>query len=504
MTGLRRHDSFAVLVLFFTILGISLHNVWGMFAWKEVGFVSVAWLCVTVVSFSKRSLSSSEHWDVSTVYRAVLAILLFFSALLVMEPGVPHRVGPDASTVSFLVWMAFVCAAIIFAISWLKPLDRRIVWQAKLGFFVLGMILFLTKIFAIRAVPNPFIDVFTSNSAAADYLLRHLNPYSQKYADIYRGIYDYPPGFVYWPGVLLWQTASKLLFGDIRYGYLFADLLTILALNRILKKLGWDELLQWAVPILWLSFPVTYFILQQSWVDTLLICSASLFVLLLLGRRFVWAGAVLGYFCGIKQYSVFFGLFAVAFVLLEPRSDASEGASFRDPKSWNWREFTSLTGSAVIVFALLVGSFAAWDWQGFYFNTIYTPLTQKMRMDSLSLIAAAARLHVQIPGWVSALVYLGCIIASICWIARRTRHNQLQTFTAALVVTYGATFLFGKQAFCNYYYLLSFFVLLNVFARQAPVVPGSWPEPHQEGGLPDGVDRINRLGGSLPEEFRTL
>jgi hypothetical protein len=38
--------------------------------------------------------------------------------------------------------------------------------------------------------------------------------------------------------------------------------------------------------------------------------------------------------------------------------------------------------------------------------------------------------------------------------------DDLRDWAAALVGSYGGVFLLGKFAFCNYYYLVAFFVLL--------------------------------------------
>jgi hypothetical protein len=49
----------------------------------------------------------------------------------------------------------------------------------------------------------------------------------------------------------------------------------------------------------------------------------------------------------------------------------------------------------------------------------------------------------------------------------------------ASTLTYGVIFLFGKTAFCNYYYFMAFFVLFYFFGRSSL--------SRQGGGLPGGL-----------------
>ena len=467
---LKSHLSFIIPALFFTGLGVALQNTFGAYGYWELTFVSVCWLLVCLLGFFPSSLSISLSWSSAGLYRLLTLIVAYFLFLTAGNPMVTNQV---ATNYSMLVNLLQASAVIATALC----LDAFCAWngfssgfrkRATIGYMLIAVLLFAAMIYTLRAVPQPFIDVFVANSLGADYLLQGLNPYTGKYPDIYHGFYDYVPGYVYWPGVLYFQTLAKTVFGDVRYATIIAELITVFSLRKILKLLKWDPLFKNIVPIVWLSFPVSFFVLQQAWVDPLLICTAALFVLFLLQKKMDHAAIALGYFCGIKQYSVFLALLAGAYILLRPQTEGQQGARLGDPKSWNWKEFLRLFVISALVFFALVLPFALWDWEGFYFNTVHMPLSQKMRMDSLSLVAGFARAGFAVSGLQSAMIYLLAVLSSLYWIATRSRINQLQTFTAGLIVTYGATFLFGKQAFCNYYYLLSFFVLLNLFVRSAP------------------------------------
>jgi hypothetical protein len=467
---LKPHLYFVIPALFFTGLGVALQSTFGAYAFWELTFVSVCWLLVCLLGFLPTSFTVSRLWSLAGLYRFLTLLVAFFLFMTARNPMVTNQVAESYKMLENALQASAVIATALCLdafLSW-KGLSSGLRKRATVGYMLIGVLLFAAMIYTLRAVPQPFIDVFVANSLGADYFLQGLNPYTGKYPDIYRGYYDYVPGYVYWPGVLYLQTLAKTVFGDVRYATIIAELVTVLSLRRILKVLKWDPLFRNIVPIVWLSFPVSFFVLQQAWVDPLLICMAALFVLFLLENKMIFAGIALGYFCGIKQYSVFFGFLASAYVLFRSKTDQQEGARLKEPKSWNWKEFNQLLLISALVFFALVLPFALWDWEGFYFNTVHMPLSQKMRMDSLSLVAGFARAGITVSGMQSAMIYLLAVLSSLYWIATKSRVNQLQTFTAGLIVTYGATFLFGKQAFCNYYYLLSFFVLLNLFVRSAP------------------------------------
>jgi hypothetical protein len=461
---------FGIPIVFFAGLGISLQNTVGAYGYWELLFVSVFWLIVCVLAFLPKNLSVSLAWNSSHLYRILTFVVAF---LLIMTAKNPMVTRQDAESYSMMCNAQMISAAIAIAlcsdalIAW-KSLTVGVRKRATVGYSLIAVLLFAGMIYTLKAVPQPYVDVFVANTLGADYLLNGQNPYVGKYPDIYHGFYDYVPGYVYWPGVLYIQTLAKAIFGDVRYATIIAEFITVLSLRKILKLLKWDPLFRNVIPILWLSFPVSFFVLQQSWVDPLLICAAVLVVLFLTEKKMNWAAVALGYFCAIKQYSVFFSFLVGVYVLLRPKSEGAFGATLRDPKSWNWKEFTRFVGISGAVFFALVLPFALWDWDGFYFNTVSQLLSQKMRMDSLSLIAGFARSGIMISGMQILIVYLVAVVSSVYWIATKSRSNQLQTLTSGLIVTYGATFLFGKQAFCNYYYLLSFFVLLNLFVRPAP------------------------------------
>ena len=100
-----------------------------------------------------------------------------------------------------------------------------------------------------------------------------------------------------------------------------------------------------------------------------------------------------------------------------------------------------------------------WGWHDLYHDLIGFFLTSKGRVDSLSLYGAGLQLGVELP-WSLVIAAWAASLAFLTLRMRRTLSGFL--FTTASV--WLAFFLFGKQAFINYYYLICFAILLAVAA----------------------------------------
>jgi len=176
-----------------------------------------------IVLFSAAVWMSKGHYSAAAPF-LVISFIAWVSARMVRRAKAPsnaaakaelyfHRVFPWVAAVMIALKpnLTYVEASLGAACSLfrlvpigLNVIPRKILPWAFLLFFM--AVLWLS--------PNPLIDVFRSNSLAAGFFLRGLNPYSQSYPDIYGGQFDYRPGFLYWPGALFLQTLSKVVFGD--------------------------------------------------------------------------------------------------------------------------------------------------------------------------------------------------------------------------------------------------------------------------------------------------
>ena len=397
--------------------------------------------------------------DETALRRQLSALLLMGTTLLALDSKLLYvEAAQMQDSLRMLLVLALISSAALVVLVWRgRALGLR---QGLMLIVVLALV--VARPLVLWASPAPHIDVFTTTDAAVDFLMQGLNPYSQVYPDIYDGQYDYAPGMAYWPGTVLFAAVGKWAFGDLRSIYVLGDVLgaaamTALAVRRSRLRLE-TGLLGAAV---WLAFPVGLFVLEQAWVDPLVLAALLWAAVALDAERFGAAGVLLGVATCIKQPAVLAALSAALVVLaLRPK------AALR----------LILGGAAVG--ALILVPFILWDADGWWRMTIAVPLGQAPRLDALTFVALAQReWAVAWPGTGSTLIYAGVLAALMLHLIRAGRADgrvvPAVRWLGAMAVLYGVVFLFGKQAFCNYWALTAGLVL----AARLALSTGSDTEP---------------------------
>ncbi|CAN0600457.1 unnamed protein product, partial [Laminaria digitata] len=128
--------------------------------------------------------------------------------------------------------------------------------------------------------------------------------------------------------------------------------------------------------------------------------------------------------------------------------------------------------------ALLLLPFIVWDADGLWRMTIVVPLGQAPRLDALTFVAMAQReWAVAWPGVGTTLLYATVLAGLVLQLIRAGRADgrvvPAVRWLGAMAVLYGVVFLFGKQAFCNYWALTAGLVL----AARLALSTGSDTEP---------------------------
>ena len=295
--------------------------------------------------------------------------------------------------------------------------------------------------------PSPGEDVWVVQQEAAQAVIDGRDPYSVAFTQIFSpdvySVFGYRSGFHYPPLSLLPISLSFGLTGDIRWAYVLCEIVVLILLWSLVSRSERfpdresRELVLW----LWAFNPSVLFILEHSWTEPLgLLLIACFLRFTVLGRR--WLSAVsLALFFSYKQYTLL--VFPLLFFL--------PGA-----------------GPTLLSFlAINVISFSPWvfmGWEGVIANLL-EPWRANPRADGLSLAALWMQIRKTIfPVWISPLAIFGSLYLSMSRLAR-TPLGLL----GALFLTLGALFLTAKQSFANYYYLLSFLLLL------AAVTPATYP-----------------------------
>ncbi|MEX0642351.1 MAG: glycosyltransferase 87 family protein, partial [Pirellulales bacterium] len=369
-------------------------------------------------------------------------LLLAFAMMLWLEPLVvlpTYRCVMQVVQISHTLLLA-VAAMLFLGVGSSKPWSSRsLVSLAAIGWVAL----IASRVLTIIAAPSPEIDVFVTNTLACDYFLAGQNPYAAWYPDQYDGRYGYAPGFFYWPAYLYWAAPFRALFGDVRYAAIAADAFTAALLVRIGRQLDLDQPTRMLIPLVWLAQPVSLLVIELGWIDPVLVLGIAATACCILSGRFAWAGVALGVVAATKQYGLLVACLTVPYLIAAHREAAKRVAV----------AVAATAGALVLPWLLL-------DSTSFLERTVTVYLTAPPRSDALSIVAwASDRLGVSLPG-VLLIVSYALAVGFAVWRMLRTPAPSLADWAGAMAVTYCTIFLLGKQAFCNYYVLVAFLVLL--------------------------------------------
>jgi hypothetical protein len=433
------------------LLGLALHLNDGHYSTPAVACTALSFLlCAIGTLMPGRSPGLSVRASrriLCALAGALMLIMMFRTAgasIMTVSPAdqTPYQVG---------VGIAVIALGMIGAGS------KRV---ALIGFIALLVTHTAIGVWKIRSAPAPKIDVFIFQTDAPHALAQGINPYTITFENIYGpDTYVYGPGvvrdgrlmfgFPYPPLVLLWTAPAQLGLGDFRY----AQLLTMLATAVLIALMRRDAIGMLAAAIV-LFTPRGFYVLESGWTEPL---SVMLLAGTIVGwmRSLTWTGLMLGLLIASKQY-----LPATA-LLLPLLARLPHGFSTRDSSGAAPDELTfestrhglknratiKVLTLAVCIAAIVTLPLALWDMRAFVHSTLTLQFNQPYRPDALSLLAWWGSDR---PGWVGP--FWLCFVALLA--AAALSLWRARSFAAGFALCFFAFFIFNKQAFANYYYLV--------------------------------------------------
>lgn len=306
----------------------------------------------------------------------------------------------------------------------------------KNRFFIFLAIAFLLRLFMLISSPNPAIDVFDILKNGPKALLAGQNPYSVTFNKIYT---DAPPDyFAYPPGALIYTIPFSLILNDPRYVFVLAELLTAFLIFSLTRS----EFLS----IFWLFTPRSLFMLEQSWLDSLISSLLLLvFYLWVKLKKETLALVILGSLMTVKQSLILLPLLAfkqIGFKL----------------KHW------LIIGVSV---SLIILPFLVWNPADFINKTVtkyFEILGQRQALLQHSLTLNSfwlEQFQKDLPN--SFLVTAVSILLLAVLLKQKKGWPQ---FFLATTLFYFGMFLFSKMAFLNFYYFIGQMVLTTIAVLQ--------------------------------------
>lgn len=363
----------------------------------------------------------------TTIQLYQLRLILFLQILLsFLLYGLLYQQNPALARVSIIFLFLELLIYIYYFLA--KAISGRFLFRI---FIFAGLVL---RIFVLIQSPQPMIDVFDFLKYGASDFMSGINPYSAVYSRMYVGVV--PNYYTYFPGTLILTLMPSVFFGDPRWAMLIAEIGSAI-LVRFLRR---DET-GLIISLILITNPMTYFILEQSYTESLLLFFMMLFLVFIKRRNFFSLGIVLGILLALKQYMV---VMVPLFFFLE------KGL-------WRIREYFI----PLLVFFLLVGPFLIWNFGAFVNDAIIFHFSGPSRLDGLTFYSFLNDVFEwQIPT-IFGFVVVG--VGSFIFFLNRSVLTAYQFFLYGALFLF-SVFIFGKQAFANYYYLVSQMLLLYLLA----------------------------------------
>lgn len=446
-----------------------------------------AWLCGATV-FALGQASAAE-WGLLSPWALLwmLVSLIAGCAALLPPRRLRLRPGPEALVLGLLVTLQAAHLVIELPVRPLDTIDTRVLRLSCLvsaiallaaAFLAAGrgaargggralFALSLAAWFAaqlwvlVHSVGVPIdVYVFQRDSAAA--LLAGENPYRLTFPNLYGEAQVYGPGVVQgdrvmrgfpYPPLSLLLVLPGHVLGDVRYAHLAATALVALGVGLTRRSPH-----AWLALGLYLFTPLGLCLTALAYTEPLVVGCLAAVVLTPQGRLGRLALCV-GLLLVVKQTMVFA---APLLLLLVPPELRGRPLA----------RFAALATSAALVVTLPL---AAWDPGPFWRSVVVWQFEQPFRPGCLSFLGALADLLGREPP--RGLVLIAFALAGLAtWVALRTLRPAPASFSLALGVVLLLFFLFNKQAFPNYYLLVSGALCLAVIV-DAPEGPASPPDP---------------------------
>ena len=299
---------------------------------------------------------------------------------------------------------------------------RWAVWAWRL--FLLAFA--TASVLVLQESDRPYIDVWFLLTHASQCTTHLCNPYTMTTPD--------SPGVAYslnyLPGSFLFLTPFRVLYGDVRYGLLFALVVAAVALRRLIP--GRAGLVAGCLA---LTVPGTIFGIERSWLEPLLFALIVLTLLAWQRNHTVWTVILLAAAFATKQHMLLLAPLAVLVI--------------------GWRKTVlGIGGAAVIMLPWFIASPSA-----MYDNTVTFFLRLPIRVDALSVYPYE-------PAWTRPILPIAALVIAYAVIWFRVPRNAAGFLVGSALILAGFA-LTNKISFYNEWALPAMLLLAGATAMTA-------------------------------------
>ena len=397
----------------------------------SVLLVAAAVPAVGVALWATRRPSRPFAGDAAIAWLAAMASTI---AVAVLEPGT--FLPPGASRAPLLVLSVAACGVVasyapeVLGLRAPHARSSRTVGDLRGAARPIALLLLAFGLGAwlLRASPAPAIDVWAVHQQGASALVHGRQVYAPGAISapdtgaLVREIDTYP----YPPLNVVLTAPAYAVTGDTRWAQLVSILLGAVLLRATAQRRGWRGPVPDLLMACLLFHPRGLFVLEQAWGEPLALPLLGGFTLAWSSGRSHLAAVMLGLLCALKQHYL---LYLPALAFLPGIGVAGVAIAF-----------------ATLVVTYLPFAIAAPV--GLWNAVVVHHLKNPFRPDSLSITARLSDAGIALPSWPGFAVSLASF-GALAWTPRK-----LGPLLLASSLTFLVFYLLGRQAFCNYYYLL--------------------------------------------------
>lgn len=391
------------------------------------GFYSLAAILVLLLCFVFWFIfvigkKDKHRLGIVAVSAEFLVIVSYFLSI-VLYGGLYQR---NDSIVSLSIFLLIINFILVIYLVYSKIHTRQI-------FIIIFSIGILLRIFMVISSPNPHIDVFDYLKNGALGFISGQNPYSLMYFQFYQNVV--PNFYSYFPFTIIANVPFVLVFKDPRIMTLFAEIVSVYILYTLSNNKKTS-----LYPLLMLGNPMSLYIVEQSYIEPLILLLFTLLMYYLHKRKDIIVGIILGLLLATKQYAVFFPLFLM-------RSYVHK------------TNLIKLFFLAILTALFFILPFYFWNPKDFIHDTILLQYNFPPRYEGLTFFSLLYYLfHIKYNLLISYIP-----IVCILLITLKNKSKNPSMILANYTFFLFTFFLFNKWSFLNYYYLISQLFIVQMF-----------------------------------------
>lgn len=397
------------------------------------GFLDYTSLIITCISlialltYKAKRVNFSTNKNYNTLNLVLSFILIFSTSLSIYFPKSLYERQNFLRDFQFDIYLLAFFASLFILVKMGKELKGVLI-------AILFFVPILSQTLVIINSPNPKIDVYDILQTSSLEITKLKNPYQLTFGENYLYPGKPSPYYSYFPLSFIFLIPSRVFFGDVRFTLVFANIIVAAIMYLLLKKTNFKNT-SILVPLIYLYNPLGTLIVEQSWLEPLLICMFALFGYFLIHKKKqLIAFLVASLIVGIKQDMMFLVPFIIRFRKIH---------------------FKKIILSFLPV-VLIISIFFFLSPKDFLNDTFIEPITRESRLNSLSiptLLTELTRIDFKLIRIIPIILLLFLL---------KKPFIRLSELLTSFIIFFLSYLLFSTNSFLNAYYLASSLLLLNI------------------------------------------